>query len=170
MLSMLDSLDLDDLANLSLPPSGEFNLELDVPGTPSDDLDGDLLFTPPGLIVYEESRRDGLGNGQDIDAMRWSPQLATETSSGAAFSAATTSAEPPDPAAASSSAPSGKKGAGKVQRKAEQNRCFPALPCMKDACRGDQRAFTCCKVPHTACVPRAMQIRGVVRCAALPTG
>ncbi len=122
---MLDSLDLDDLANLSLPPSGEFNLELDVPGTPSDDLDNDLLFTPPGLIVFEEPRRDGPGIEQTIDAMRWNPQLAVETSSGATASAATTSAaEPPEGAATSSKPATGRKAAGKVQRKAEQNRCL----------------------------------------------
>ena len=113
---MFDSLDLDDLPSLVLPgESGELQIE---PSTPSED--GDLLFSPPGLIVFEDSRQTGLQ--QAIDQFQWNPHLLDE----ATCSATTETAVPLDPSpprqAAGGRAAAGGKAAGKVQRKAEQNR------------------------------------------------
>ena len=114
---MFDSLDLDDLPSLVLPgESDELQIE---PSTPSDD--GDLLFSPPGLIVFEDSRQSGLQ--QAIDQFHWNPPLLDEGT----CSATTEVAVPPESAAprqaAGGRAAAGGKAAGKVQRKAEQNRC-----------------------------------------------
>ena len=120
MLNSLDLYDLDDLPSLVVHgDSGELQIE---PSTPSED--GDLLFSPPGLIVFEDSRQTGLQ--QAIDQLQWNPQLLDETT----CSAATETGLPPEPApprqAAGGRAAAGGKAAGKVQRKAEQNRCSPA--------------------------------------------
>ena len=111
---MLESLDLDDLAGVVLPSDFEYA------GTPSEialDLD-DLLCSYPGLLAQDKPHQAPPLH-QAVDQFRWHAQLCEETTSSTASEAAgAPQTAPPGPAAGAT----GSKIAGKVQRRAEQNR------------------------------------------------
>ena len=109
---MLDLFDLDDLESVVLPSDFEFKSDA---GTFSDG--GDLPFSSPGPIVHAEHHQAS-NVQQAIDQLRWHPQLCEDTTSSTASEAA---AQPQAPLGQAAGAPS-LKAAGKVQRRAEQNR------------------------------------------------